>query len=153
MQATGNSRALVIIDFELMFDVWSLLCCCVRAAPTTTLPFQSQQEFPTLFHRPVREAIEEFSASCGLDAPTATTSETIFNSFKVLAPSVKPWIPAYQLLAQLKKRTDCRFLLRPAIEPDLIALMPAVGRLQERLGADTVDLLEANTNLVDDLVS
>ena len=81
----------MIIDFELVFDVWSLLCCCVRAAhyrdsQQPQIAFQSQETYPTLFHKPVQEAVSNFSSA---------DSSAILESFRRLAPSVKPWIPAY----------------------------------------------------------
>ena len=57
MNATSSQRLahrpLVIIDFELVFDVWSLLCCCVRACPDAPAPFPTQQVYPQLFNKPI----------------------------------------------------------------------------------------------------
>ena len=52
---------------------------------------------------------------------TEISVENILESFRMFAPSVKPWIPAFQLMEHLREHTDCKFLLRTPIEPDIIA--------------------------------
>ena len=88
-QAVSTVRPLVVIDFELVFDVWSLLCCSVRATSSAQTRFPTQQIYPNLFHKPVQQAISEYSSE---------DATVILDSFKRFAPSVKPWIPMYQLM-------------------------------------------------------
>lgn len=110
-----SSRALVVIDFELVFDVWSLLCCCVRAAPRTQ-PFLTNEVYPTLFHKQLSQTVGDFD------------KETVIRSFRALASSVKPWVPAYQLLQRLQEH-DCDIVLRHSIEEEYIKMMPIVSEL------------------------
>ena len=46
-------------------------------------------------------------------------------------------------MEHLREQTDCKFLLRTPIEPDIIASMPAFDRLQAKMGSETVSLVAA----------
>jgi len=80
VRGAAAAPALVIIDFELVFDVWSLLCCCVRAVAqpaAKSSPFESNQIYPALFNKPISVALAEFARAQdnGAAAPEGDAAE------------------------------------------------------------------------------
>ena len=74
----------------------------------------------------------------------------IFENFKALSASVKPWIPAYQLLLKMRESADCQFILKSQIEMELIEQMPAVARFTERIGGSDIINFATEAQLLTD---
>jgi len=48
-----SGKRLAIIDFELVFDIWSLLFCCIRCEQQGL----KNEHYQHLLYKPVRQAI------------------------------------------------------------------------------------------------
>jgi hypothetical protein len=55
METTNKLQKTVAIELELVYDVWSLLFCCIR----THCPDFKNKDYTKIFYRPVSEVLNE----------------------------------------------------------------------------------------------
>jgi hypothetical protein len=77
-----SSRRIAVIDFELVFDIWSLLFCCIR----WHRPSLKTSDYSHLLYHPVSSAIR---------ATLEDGHDLVASKFEELLLSTKPWIPAF----------------------------------------------------------
>ena len=138
MQSSASKRV-AVVDFELVFDVWSLLFCCIR----WQRPSLQTSDYSLLLYRPVEAAL----ASTLTDI---SQRELVACKFEQLLLSVKPWIPSFQLIHALEKaRYDVKF--RSTIEPRYF--MPLFSRLLDSKQFTSVSMMESGISLPDLLIT
>lgn len=82
---------MAIVDLELVFDFWSLLFCCIR----WQRPSLQNAEYESIVNHSVQSAIQSLLSE-------ETQRQQVAGKFEQLLPSVKPWIPSFQLLKALE---------------------------------------------------
>lgn len=90
----------IYIDFEQVFDVWSLVFCICRSSLR-----MSNKDYDKIVNKTISDSILTLCPD---------THSDLLNTFETYLPSVKPWIPYIQFIYQVS--TSQKVILRPTIE-------------------------------------
>ena len=112
-----DSHKRIIIDFELAFDVWSLLFCVARQTIMNTKSVSlSNRDYIHIINKPVSLGVQSLQKTYGLSDNERQEIVSIFNKHVM---SIKPWIPYQQFIQELV-RCNYKVYLRPHIEDEYI---------------------------------
>jgi hypothetical protein len=78
--AFASGKRLAIIDFELVFDIWSLLFCCIRCEKQAL----KNEHYEHLLYRPIRQAISDSLKALSSQSQTIGEEEVSAVGEKVL---------------------------------------------------------------------
>jgi hypothetical protein len=84
MVEVPQSKSTIVIDLELVYDIWSLLFCCIRSK----VPTLTNSDYLKMVNKPVKKVISELIVN-------PEERDEVQAAFDENFESVKPWIPYF----------------------------------------------------------
>lgn len=112
-----DSHKRIIIDFELAYDVWSLLFCVARQTIMNKKSVSlTNRDYIHIINKPVCLGVHTLQKTYGL---SDDEGQEIINIFNKHVMSIKPWIPYQQFIQELV-RCNYKVFFRHHIEVEYI---------------------------------
>ena len=113
-----DSLKRIIIDFELAYDVWSLLFCVARQIIMNKKSVSlTNRDYIHIINKPVSLGVHTLQKTYGL---SDDEGQEIINIFNKHVMSIKPWIPYQQFIEELV-RCNYKVFFRHHIEVEYIS--------------------------------